>query len=106
MRYSVILVPDDAGTISVSVPALRGCVSVGRSREEALAHAREAIIAWIESESARGAPIPSETPAIVAAGVEESLQIIDEMRAAGELPANHGYELSVVPVDVQPSVAA
>ena len=30
MRYSVILVPDDAGAISVSVPALPGCVSVGR----------------------------------------------------------------------------
>ena len=46
MRYSVILVPDDEGLISVSIPALPGCVSMGHSREEALAHARDAILGW------------------------------------------------------------
>lgn len=44
LRYSVILVPEADGTHSVSVPALPGCMSMGRSREEAVAHVREASV--------------------------------------------------------------
>lgn len=106
MRYSLILVPDEEGRISVSVPALPGCVSVGSSREEAIDHAREAIAGWLEAEAAAGRHPPWETPAVVAAGVAQALEIIDEMRAAGELPPDYGYELGVVTVEVQPPVVA
>ena len=105
MRYSVILVPDDSGRISVSLPALPGCVSVGTTREEALAHAREAIDASLRAETAGGHAPPPETRAIVAAGVAEALEIVEDRRVAGELPEDRPHELSVVSLDIQPSVA-
>jgi hypothetical protein len=83
-----------------------GCATQGRSRDEALANAREAIELWLEGEAdfQRG-PLP-ETPALVAAGVSEALEIIDEMREAGEIPANHGYELELATVEVNEPVLA
>ena len=102
MRYTVILVPDGEGTVSVSVPALPGCMSVGSSRAEALEHVREAMQGWLESEAAAGRGPLAETPALLAAGVAEALEIIDEMRAAGEVPPDQGYELELASVEVAP----
>ncbi len=105
MRYTVILVPEDNG-FSVSVPALPGCMSMGRSRDEALANAQQAIAGWLESEAAEGrAPLP-ETPALIEAGVREALEIIDDMRAAGEVPADRGYDLELATIQTRPSVPA
>lgn len=106
MRYSVILVPDDAGRVSVTVPALPGCVSMGATQAEALAHAQEAIRGWLELETTAGKHPPVETPAIVAQGVAQALDIIEEMREAGEYPAERGYALEVTTVEVQPPIAA
>ena len=78
----------------------------GASREEALAHARDAILGWIETELEMGRTIPVETPAAITVGVAEVLAIIDAMRMAGEISADHGYELSIATVDVQPPLAA
>ena len=48
MRYTVVLEPDEEGQgYTVRVPALPGCVTEGRTREEALANAREAITGFI-----------------------------------------------------------
>ena len=105
MRYSVILVPDTDGRLSVLVPALPGCVSVGDTRDEALEHVREAIAGWLETEAEAGRPPPTETPAVIAAGVAQALEIIDEMRGAGELPPDFGYDLTVATIDVHPPVA-
>jgi predicted RNase H-like HicB family nuclease len=59
MRYSVVLEPDDEGQgYTVRVPALPGCVTEGRTKEEALANAREAIIGFIEGLKKAGEPIP------------------------------------------------
>ena len=41
--YLVILVPDDEAQVSGLVPATPGCLSGGTSRDDALAHAREAM---------------------------------------------------------------
>ena len=62
MEYTIILDPDEKGRgYTVLVPALPGCVTQGRTREEAIERAKEAIAAYIESLQADGEPIPRET---------------------------------------------
>ena len=57
-EYEVVLMTEEGGGFSVTVPALPGCVSQGETREEALAMIREAIEVYIESLVAHGDPIP------------------------------------------------
>jgi predicted RNase H-like HicB family nuclease len=57
-EYDVVLIPEDEGGFSVSVPALPGCVSQGETREEALAMVREAIEGYLESLLAHDDPVP------------------------------------------------
>jgi predicted RNase H-like HicB family nuclease len=45
MKLRVILEPSDKGGFTAIVPALRGRISEGGTREEALANVREAI--WL-----------------------------------------------------------
>jgi antitoxin HicB len=59
-RYTVLLEPDEDGWIIATVPALPGCVTQGRTREEALANAREAIEGFIETLEAHHEPVPEE----------------------------------------------
>jgi predicted RNase H-like HicB family nuclease len=47
MEYRVILIPSDQG-FAVACPALPGCWSQGRTREEARQNIREAIRLWLE----------------------------------------------------------
>jgi len=46
------------------VPALPGCHTWGKSRQEAIANAQEAILGCIESLQAAGDPIPQETETV------------------------------------------
>ena len=50
MTYRVTLIEHDEG-VSVSCPALKGCHSQGRTREEALQNIREAIQDWLAAEA-------------------------------------------------------
>ena len=50
MKYRVTLIDHDEG-VSVSCPALRGCHSQGKTREEALANIQEAIREWLAAEA-------------------------------------------------------
>ena len=50
MNYRVTLIEHDEG-VSVSCPALKGCHSQGRTREEALQNIREAIHEWLAAEA-------------------------------------------------------
>ena len=60
-QYTVILEWDpDAKAYSVVAPALPGCASQGRTVEEALANAQEAIELYLEELRARGEPIPED----------------------------------------------
>ena len=64
-RYTVILEPNypEEG-YTVRVPALPGCITYGRTKEEALERAREAIKGFIEGLEKMGEPVPEEvTPA-------------------------------------------
>jgi predicted RNase H-like HicB family nuclease len=71
-RYIVILKPteyaDEVG-YTVEVPALPGCISEGDTVAEALANAREAIEAYIESLRDEGLPVPSSDPLITSVEV-------------------------------------
>ncbi len=59
-RYSVLLKPGEDGWIVVEFPAIPGCITQGRTREEALANAREALELTLESLIEEGEPIPEE----------------------------------------------
>ncbi len=50
-RYSVVLKEDplDGGYVAI-VPELPGCISDGDTKKEALAHIREAVQLYLESE--------------------------------------------------------
>lgn len=62
MRYTIVLEPDEDGNgYTVRVPALPGCLTEGKTREEAVANAHEAIIGFIEALEKAGEPIPEET---------------------------------------------
>ena len=61
MQYTVVLEPDEDGRgFTVRVPALPGCITEGRNREEALVNAREAIAGFIEALEKAGEPVPEE----------------------------------------------
>jgi predicted RNase H-like HicB family nuclease len=50
MKYRVTLIEHEEG-VSVSCPALRGCHSQGKNREEALVNIKEAIREWLAAET-------------------------------------------------------
>ncbi len=64
-EYTIVLDPDPAGRgFTVLVPALPGCTTQGRTREEAIRRAREAILVHLESLLADGEPIPDDVPSV------------------------------------------
>jgi len=60
-RYTIVLEPNypEEG-YTVRVPFLPGCITYGRSREEALERAKEAIEGFIEGLQKAGEPVPEE----------------------------------------------
>jgi predicted RNase H-like HicB family nuclease len=59
--YTIILHPDpDEGGYTVTVPSLPGCVTQGKTLEEAIAMAKDAIRLYVESLRADGEVIPLE----------------------------------------------
>jgi antitoxin HicB len=58
MRLRVILEIDEDGVFVAECPTLPGCVSEGKTREEALLNIKDAIQGYIESLEKHGDPIP------------------------------------------------
>lgn len=56
MNLKVVIEPGEDGGFVAHVPALRGCWSQGRTRDEALANIREAAEAWLETEQDKADP--------------------------------------------------
>ncbi len=48
MKLHVVVEQDEGGYFVAEVPALPGCLSQGKTREEALANIKEAIEGWLE----------------------------------------------------------
>jgi predicted RNase H-like HicB family nuclease len=56
----VVIYPGEDGYWVVECPSLPGCISQGRTREEALANVREAIAGYIDALKDDGLPVPEE----------------------------------------------
>jgi predicted RNase H-like HicB family nuclease len=57
MKLIVTLERDETGMIVAECPAIPGCVSQGRTDDEAVANIREAIQACMEARAATGMPL-------------------------------------------------
>jgi predicted RNase H-like HicB family nuclease len=57
MRWVVTLQRDETGVIVADCPAIPGCVSEGRTEEEATSNIQEAIRGRLESRAANGMPL-------------------------------------------------
>ena len=57
MKYTVILEKGQESGYVAHVPALKGCVSQGDTREQALANVKEAIEVYIEALLEDGIPV-------------------------------------------------
>ena len=60
MKFLVTLEIGEDGYLVAECPALPGCVSQGRTREEALANIQEAILLSLETRRAYGLPLQLE----------------------------------------------
>ena len=58
LKYRVIIEVDEDGMYIASVPSLPGCISQGKTREEALKNIEDAIKGYIESLKKHDEPIP------------------------------------------------
>ncbi len=67
LRFRVLIEQDEDGVFVVECPNLPGCISQGKTREEALANVRDAIQGYLASLEKHGDPIP---PAIAEEVVE------------------------------------
>ena len=59
-RFLVTLTPGENGYIIAECPALPGCMSQGRTREEALGNIEEAILLSLETRREMGLPLEFE----------------------------------------------
>ncbi|HET7035162.1 MAG TPA: type II toxin-antitoxin system HicB family antitoxin [Thermomicrobiaceae bacterium] len=63
-RFQVLVEYDPAERVWVtSVPALDHLSTFGGTRDEALAHTREAILGYLEAAAKEGISVPAEPPA-------------------------------------------
>jgi predicted RNase H-like HicB family nuclease len=59
MKLHVAIEQDEAGYYVAEVPALPGCMSQGKTREEALTNIKEAIEGWLEVMESKQSPDPA-----------------------------------------------
>jgi len=67
MKYRILIEQDEDGIFVAECPALPGCISDGKTREEAINNIQEAIQGYIESLRKHNEPIP---PSIIEEIVE------------------------------------
>lgn len=58
MKYRVLIEQDEDGIFVAEVPSLPGCISQGRTRNEATENIKEAIALYLESLSAHDEAVP------------------------------------------------
>ena len=58
MKFRVTVEPDEDGVFVAECPALPGCISQGKTRDEAMANIRDAIQGYVKSLKKHGEPIP------------------------------------------------
>jgi predicted RNase H-like HicB family nuclease len=65
MKIHVFVEQDESGYYVAEVPALPGCLSQGRTRDEAIANVKEAIEGWLEVMESKGEFDPSALVEVV-----------------------------------------
>jgi antitoxin HicB len=65
-HFNVVLRPEPEGGFTAMVPALPGCVTHGRTLEEAKEMAKDAMIGYIESLRKHNEPIPTDNDTLMA----------------------------------------
>lgn len=101
-HYTVLLLPgveDDGYT--VTVPLLPGCITEGETLEEALAQAREVILAFIADMRASGEPMPQEPmpAAVLERALADARAILQaDARDAGRPNAVREPEIAAVDI--------
>ena len=56
----VVIYPGEDGWWVAECPSLPGCISQGESREQAVAHIKEAILGYVKALEEDGLPVPDE----------------------------------------------
>ncbi|BAZ44003.1 hypothetical protein NIES4102_10060 [Chondrocystis sp. NIES-4102] len=64
-QRKVLLYPGEDGYFVVEVPSLPGCISQGKTREEALANIEEAIALYVEVLQERGDSVPKDEVEVI-----------------------------------------
>jgi len=68
MKLIVTLERDETGAVVAECPAIPGCVSQGKTEDEALANIREAIQACLEARAEAGMPLTVATREVEVSG--------------------------------------
>jgi predicted RNase H-like HicB family nuclease len=58
MKYRIIIEQDEDRVFVAQCPTLPGCVSQGKTRQEAIENIKDAITGYLESLKKHGEPIP------------------------------------------------
>jgi len=58
MKFRVVVQPDEDGVFVAECPSLPGCISQGKSREEALANIKDAMQGYLASLKKHNEPVP------------------------------------------------
>jgi len=58
MKFRVMIEPDEDGVFVAECPALPGCISQGKTRDEALANIKDAMTGYLASLKKHGEPVP------------------------------------------------
>jgi len=58
VKFCVLIEEDEDGAFVAQVPSLPGCISQGKTRDEAMRNIKEAISGYLESLQAHDEPIP------------------------------------------------
>ena len=58
MNYRVLIERDENGMFIIECPSLPGCISQGKTRDEAIENIRDAIKGYLESLKKHNEPIP------------------------------------------------
>jgi predicted RNase H-like HicB family nuclease len=61
MKIAITLERDETGMIVAECPSIPGCVSQGKTEEEALANIREAVVGCLEVRAQEGMPLTVRT---------------------------------------------
>ena len=58
MKFRILIEPDEDGVFVAECPSLPGCISQGKTREEAVANIKDAMTGYLASLKKHNEPVP------------------------------------------------